>query len=282
LKDDSHRSRLEDAKEKVRKAIDALKLRVDADHPDLVERRMLLANLLVQTNEPSSLQEAVELLRQVVPASSGRYGPEHPWTQEATMNLVFVLEELGKTKEAEEWQQRIVQLENEAETTAQDLLRQFVLISCHGHRLELLQLAMKVIALLAIKGVTVISFLVDVLYRTQRKWQCLARVDEDAAEGPDDLAWVQDVLQHKQQMIWARYRAVGSSNRSASQACSAQANGESSDAPVASSAAAASQVSNRSCLCPPSCESTDGASSDSWAEWKAAHQEMARTRTQAS
>ena len=231
LKDDSHRSRLEDAKEKVRKAVDALKLRVDADHPDLLRRRMLLAELLVQTNEPSSLQEAVDLLRQVVPACSDRYGPEHRWTQKAMMNLVFLLEELGKTKEAEEWQQRVVQVENDAETT---------------------------------------------------NLQYLARVDEDAAEGLDDLAWVQDVLRHKQQMIWARYRAVGSSNQSASQACSAQANAESSDAPVASAAAVASQASNQSCLCPPSCESTDGASSDSWAEWKAAHKEMARTRTQAS
>ena len=281
LKDDSHRSRLEDAKEKVRKAIDALKLRVDADHPDLMRCRMLLAELLVQTNEPSSLQEAEELLRQVVPACSDRYGPEHQSTQKATTNLVFVLEELGKTKEAEEWQQRIVQVENEAETTAQDLLRQFVLICCQGHRLELLQLAVKVIAFLVIKVVKVISFLVDVLYRTQQKWQCLARVDEDAAEGLDD-AWVQDVLRHKQQMIWARYRAVGSSNQTASQARSAQANAECSDAPVASAAAVASQASNQSCLCPPSCESTDGASSDSWAEWKAAHKEMARTRTQAS
>ena len=115
LKDDSHRSRLEDAKEKVRKAIDALKLRVDADHPDLVRRRRLLAELLVQTNEPSSLQEAEDLLRQVVPACSGRYGPEHRWTQEATMNLVFVLEEQGK--DAEEWRQHLVPIEQGADST---------------------------------------------------------------------------------------------------------------------------------------------------------------------
>ena len=117
LKDDSHRSRLEDAKEKVRKAIDALKFRVKADHPDLLRRRMLLATLLVQTNEPSSLEEAENVLRQVVPACSERYGPEHSGTQEATMIFVFVLEELGKTKEAGEWQQRLVHVEEDADST---------------------------------------------------------------------------------------------------------------------------------------------------------------------
>lgn len=130
-----------------------------------------------------------------------------------------------------------------------------------------------------------IPLLVGMLGQTQEeRQQFLARVHEDAVEGLDDLAWVQDVLEHKQRMSLARYRAVGSSNQSASQVRSAQAHGESSDAPVASAAAAASQASNQSCLCPPSCESTDGASSDSRsrAKWKAAHEEMARTRTQAS
>ena len=42
-------------------------------------------------------------------------GPEHRWTQEATMNLVFVLEEQGK--DAEEWRQHLVPIEEGADST---------------------------------------------------------------------------------------------------------------------------------------------------------------------
>ena len=109
LDDATHYGRLVDAINKLRTSIAAQTLRADDEHPDLLKRRALLAELLVQMNQGSELKEAEVLLLQTVPALQKRYGFKHPWTSKAARHLVFLLEEQGK--DAEEWRQHLPDVE---------------------------------------------------------------------------------------------------------------------------------------------------------------------------
>ena len=112
----SHAERVTDALDKLRRAIETLNPRVDDDHPQLLRQKFALAKLLLQINHKSSLQEAENLLLQLYPALQKRYGLRHPRTQEATGDLVFLLEERGK--DAEEWRQHLIQIENDIDSSA--------------------------------------------------------------------------------------------------------------------------------------------------------------------
>ena len=112
----SHSERVTDAIDKLRRAIEALKPRVDDEHPQLLEQNRALAKLLLQINDESSLNEAQNLLLQLVPALQERYGSQHPVTQEAIGDLVFLLEEHGK--DAKEWRQQLSQIETATDRSA--------------------------------------------------------------------------------------------------------------------------------------------------------------------
>ena len=106
----AHFGRLRDAITNLRASIEQ-RIRVDDEHPGLLQCRAGLAGLLLQMNQESDLKEAEDLLRQTVPALQKRYGFKHPWTSQATMHLVFLLEEQGK--DAEEWRRNLPDIEEE-------------------------------------------------------------------------------------------------------------------------------------------------------------------------
>ena len=105
----AHFGRLRDAIEKLRTSLAKHTFRVDDEHPDLLQRRVDLAALLVQMNEETCLKEAEDMLLKTVPALQKRYGFKDPLTSRATRHLVFLLEEQGK--DAEGWRQHVPHIE---------------------------------------------------------------------------------------------------------------------------------------------------------------------------
>ena len=106
----SHADRLVDAVSKLRTVVESLQLRVGEDHMGLISCRFALAKLLVQMNQPEKASEVEYMLRRLIPHLRERYGLLASFTQEATRDLVFVLEEQGK--DAEEWRQLLLAMEN--------------------------------------------------------------------------------------------------------------------------------------------------------------------------
>ena len=105
---DMHRARLDQAISSARASLEGMQTRLkDEHHPNLVRGRYFLAKLLVQSG---SLKDAEQLLRGLVDAMLQKEHFLLILTGHVIPLLVSVLEELGQTDEAEEWQEVLEEL----------------------------------------------------------------------------------------------------------------------------------------------------------------------------
>ena len=103
-----HRGRLAEAISSARASLEGMQTRVtDEHHPDLVRGRYFLAKLLVQSG---SLEDAEQLLRGLVETTLQEECFLLILTSQVIPLLVSVLEEMGQTDEAEEWQEVLEEL----------------------------------------------------------------------------------------------------------------------------------------------------------------------------